>query len=86
MALMVATQRQTLETDAINSTNPCDRKHGWGKVKTLAQQFTADLLTTRGCAAGRTSRRRDPEINPLFSAPAGRCVLECRKFGCAIAW
>jgi len=43
MALMVATQKQTLETDAIRSTNPCDRKHGWRRSKTLAQQLTADL-------------------------------------------
>jgi hypothetical protein len=43
MALMVATQKQTLVTDAIRSTNPCDRKHGWGKGKTLAQQLTANL-------------------------------------------
>jgi hypothetical protein len=43
MALMVATQNQTLVTDAIRSINPCDRKHGWGKGKTLAPQMTADL-------------------------------------------
>ena len=86
MALMVATQNQTLVTDAIRSINPCDRKHSWGKGKRLAPQVSADLLTTRTCPAGRTSRRRDPEINPLFSAPAGRCELECKQFGCAIAW
>jgi hypothetical protein len=43
MALKVATLKQTLVTDAILSTNPCDRKHGWGKGKRLAQQLTADL-------------------------------------------
>lgn len=82
---MLASVKQTLETPAIRSTNPCIRKHGWGKGKMLAQPLSADLLTTRGCAAGRTSRRRDPEINPLFSAPAGRCELKCKQFGSAIA-
>lgn len=43
MALMLATVKEALESQAIRARNPCDCKHGWGKGKTLAQPLTADL-------------------------------------------